>query len=148
MANITSETANKLRALLASWAIFRQKTHSYHWNVAGKNFLEYHKLFGDLYDCAVDHMDTIAERLKQLKEPTVNTLAEMIQLSQVSDSVILSSDSEMLKDIMVALNQISVLQSEIWAESNEVADVVTNDLMVQNNKWIELQLWFLESLLK
>ena len=56
----------KLTYLLANVYAFSIRLQSYHWNVEGINFKEYHKLFGDMYEDVSGSIDTIAELIRTL----------------------------------------------------------------------------------
>ena len=47
----------------------------------------------------------------------------------------------MLQGVVDSFAAITTLQTEIWFESDEQKDMVTNDLMVQLNKYIDLKNW-------
>lgn len=146
MAKINSETVNKLRQLLASWTVFYQKTHTYHWDLVGSQFLEFHKHLEKLYEESVTHTDEIAERLRQIGEKTNLTLS-----LASSDSVVLDNNSQstmegIISDLLSGIARLTVLQSEIFSEADEQGDYVTVDLMTQLSKWTEFNSWFLASL--
>lgn len=146
MAKISEQAVQKLRVLLASWTVFRHKVHSYHWNVDGHNFNPLHDKFHGLYDLALEHVDTMAERLKQIGEAPVNTLTEVLALTQVPDVNTTGSDEDMVNDTLSVLNVLSNLQTDLWADS--VEDSVTNDIMIQLNKTVEFELWQLGAWIK
>jgi starvation-inducible DNA-binding protein len=55
-----------LKQLLAeSYQLF-VKTHGYHWNVVGPQFVELHKLFEEQYNDLFEAVDEIAERVRAL----------------------------------------------------------------------------------
>lgn len=140
---ISTETSTKLRQLLSSWTVFYQKAHTYHWDLRGVNFLELHKFFDTLYSEAVSNADAIAERLRQIGVPIRLSLATALGESVVKDENSAGSAEEMVRDLIVALAQLTVLQSEIYVEAEEQGDYVTVDLTIQLSKWNEMQSWFL-----
>lgn len=42
------------------------KAQNFHWNVTGPLFLEYHKLFGEIYEGLESHVDDFAESIRSL----------------------------------------------------------------------------------
>jgi starvation-inducible DNA-binding protein len=42
------------------------KAHTFHWNVEGPNFAEYHNFLGTLYEAVFDQTDSIAEHIRAL----------------------------------------------------------------------------------
>lgn len=146
MAKINSETVSKLKRLLSSWTVFYQKTHTFHWDLTGENFLSLHKHLEKLYDESVDHTDAIAERLRQIGEKTALTLNGASADSVVQDSNDADTIEEVLSDLITGIAQLTSVQTEIYNESDEQGDYVTADLMTQLSKWCEFNSWFLASI--
>lgn len=146
MAKLNNETISRLRALLASWTVFYQKVHTYHWDLTGENFLSFHKFLGDLYEDSVKHTDEIAERLRQLGEKIALTLNGAASDSVVKDENSASGINAIAEDLIIGIAQITSLQTEIFSASDEQNDYVTADLMTQLSKWAEFNSWFLSSI--
>jgi starvation-inducible DNA-binding protein len=53
------------------------KAHSFHWNVEGVEFSQYHEFFGDLYEDIYDSVDPIAENLRKLNAYAPKSISEM-----------------------------------------------------------------------
>jgi starvation-inducible DNA-binding protein len=146
MAQLTSSTVQKIRVLLASWTSVRQKTHVFHWNITGSSFNELHKYFEELYDEAVNSMDSCAERLRQVGVLVEMSLKDAAELSVLGDAGFSTTDDrEMVIDLIRSYAQLTALQNEIYSEADEVGDYVTADLMTQLSKTNELRSWFLSS---
>lgn len=145
MAKINNETISKLRQLLASWTVLYQKTHVFHWDLVGPNFNELHKFFESLYGDCVTNSDAVAERLRQIGERTGLSLTRAVSDSVVEDNNDAVDARSMVSQLIAALAQITVLQTEIFNESDEQGDYVTADLMTQLSKWTEFNSWFLSS---
>ena len=145
MKKLDTETINKLKTLLSSWAVFYQKAHTFHWDVVGENFLDFHEYLKKLYTESVEHCDEIAERLRQIGERTELTLGGASVNSVVQDENNLSDVGEIAQNLVEGMTQLTTLQSEIYNEANNQDDYVTADLMTQLSKWCEFNRWFLKS---
>ncbi len=145
MAKVNSETVSKLRRLLASWTVFYQKAHTYHWDLTGENFLSFHKHLETLYNESVEHTDSIAERLRQIGERTALTLNGASSDSVVQDENGANTANAIAQDLITGIAQLTALQTEIYNEADEQGDYVTADLMTQLSKWCEFNSWFLAS---
>lgn len=143
MANINRETVERMRALLASWTVFYQQAHVFHWNIVGPSFNELHKLLEELYLEAVSNSDSVAERIRQLGYPIHLTLPEAASLSEVEGSQDATEPRAMIEATLISLIQLTNLQNEIYSSANEQNDYITADLMTQLSKWNELKSWFL-----
>jgi len=61
------------------------KAHSFHWNVEGPNFAEYHNFLGAYYAAVYEQTDAIAEHIRALNSYAPTTLVRMNELSKVQD---------------------------------------------------------------
>ena len=61
-----NELQAALKIALANTFIMYFKAHSYHWNVEGMAFPQYHEFFGDLYDELYGAVDPIAEHIRAI----------------------------------------------------------------------------------
>ncbi len=75
-----------LEKAVASVFVFYFKAHTFHWNVEGKQFAEYHKLFGDIYEDVHDSIDSFAEQLRTLNVPAPRSLSQMLKISGVKET--------------------------------------------------------------
>lgn len=73
------------RILVASLLVFRQKLHSFHWEIGGSSFLELHKLFQEQYEEILKFADRVAEYLRTFGSYPPNTLAKILKLSLIDE---------------------------------------------------------------
>jgi starvation-inducible DNA-binding protein len=75
------------------------KAHTFHWNVEGPDFAQYHGFLGDFYDSVFDQTDDIAEHIRALSSYAPTTLARMMELSKVQDLVAIPSPLIMMSEL-------------------------------------------------
>jgi starvation-inducible DNA-binding protein len=75
------------------------KAHTFHWNVEGPDFAQYHGFLGDFYDAVFDQTDSIAEHIRALNSYAPTTLARMMELSKVQDIVAIPSPLIMMSEL-------------------------------------------------
>lgn len=75
------------------------KAHTFHWNVEGPDFAQYHGFLGDFYEAVFDQTDTIAEHIRALNSYTPTSLARMIELSKVNDLIAIPSPLIMMSEL-------------------------------------------------
>ena len=75
------------------------KAHTFHWNVEGPDFAQYHGFLGDFYDSVFDQTDSIAEHIRALGSYAPTTLARMMELSKVQDLVAIPSPLVMMSEL-------------------------------------------------
>ena len=69
----------------ASTFSFFLKAQNFHWNVTGPDFLEYHELFGNIYEEVYSSIDGFAERIRSLGTYVPASLSRFNMLSQIED---------------------------------------------------------------
>lgn len=148
MANINKETTEKMRRLLSSWMVFKQKTHTFHWDLVGNGFHELHKFFKDLYEGSDKHVDEIAERIRQIGVRIGMNLSQASQNSVVADENSPSDTESAMRRTLEALSALTVLQNELFVEADQQNDYVTMDLLTELTKWTEFQSWFISAWLE
>lgn len=72
-----NELVAALKITLANTFVMYFRAHSYHWNVEGVEFSQYHDFFGDLYNELFDAADPIAEQIRALDAYAPISLMEM-----------------------------------------------------------------------
>ena len=89
--------ADSLKSLLGNTFGLYFKAHSFHWNVEGPNFAQYHEFLGDFYEDVYGSVDTIAELIRQLDVYAPTTLSKMVSLSDVVESDAIPPGVEMMR---------------------------------------------------
>jgi starvation-inducible DNA-binding protein len=124
------------------------KAHSYHWNVEGPDFAQYHKFLGKLYEQVFDNTDLIAEKIRMLDSYAPTTLPRMLELSDIPDTENIPSAVAMLSQLRQDNDRFIIhLKAGIVAadEANEPAiGNFLQDILDQHQK----QAWMLRSLIK
>lgn len=86
----------------ASTFSFYLKAHNFHWNIEDSDFLEYHDLFGKVYEEVYGSIDPFAEKIRSLGTYMPGSYTRFSMLSQIDDETkILDKESmvqELLKD--------------------------------------------------
>ncbi|MGJ4888934.1 Dps family protein [Bradyrhizobium sp. HKCCYLRH3099] len=68
-----------LQAALGNVWAYYFKAHTFHWNVSGPLFDQFHRMFGEIYAEAFDEVDTLAERLLTLDVAAPASLDAIVQ---------------------------------------------------------------------
>ena len=124
------------------------KSHSFHWNVEGPDFPEYHGFLGDFYDELFDNVDNIAEKIRMLGAYTPTGLSRMLELSDIDETGIIPSPLMMFQELL-ADNQrlIHHIRAGIQAADDANEPAISNflqDLLDQRQK----KNWMLKSITK
>ena len=75
------------------------KAHSYHWNIEGSNFAQYHGFLGDFYTGVFANIDPIAEHIRALDSYAPTSLSRMLELSDIEETETIPTALAMLSNL-------------------------------------------------
>jgi len=97
-----------LTEILADLNVFSIKVHNFHWNVTGPFFGSLHKLFDDIYGHSLEHIDKVAERIRQLGGVSIGSMKEFLEYTHLyEDSGQLLEHNVMIRKLVYDLDFIS-----------------------------------------
>ena len=99
--DLTMEDLRKAAKIgFASEFSFYLKAHNFHWNVVGSDFLEYHQLFGAVYEEVYASIDDFAEKIRSLGTFVPASLSAFSMLSKVPDENNLPPKEAMVAELL------------------------------------------------
>ena len=105
------------RTALADTFFMYQKAHSYHWNVEGINFSQFHDFFGDLYQELFDAVDPFAEELRAMGQYAPRNVEEMYDDKSIDCKNQATNAREMVSDLLQTneqvINNLNILFKEL-----------------------------------
>lgn len=133
---------------LANTFVLYFKSHSFHWNVEGKNFSEMHAFFGGIYEEVYGAIDPMAEEIRACGYYAPRNLNEMYNYKTITDINEATNVNEMLMDLSnanaVTLESLNKLFDLLTAAKKQgFADFVTARIDAH-----EKHGWMLRSFLK
>jgi starvation-inducible DNA-binding protein len=137
-----------LKKTLADTFTMYLKTHSFHWNVEGPNFPQYHKFFGKLYEELHDSIDPIAEEIRALNSYAPGSMTRLLEMTEIKEQTIIPSSiamaAELLNDNEIILQDLQVV-FDLASELNKqgLADFIAGRIDVHNK-----HAWMLRSITK
>jgi len=115
------ELHNALKIVLADTFTMYFRTHSYHWNVIGPNFSEYHGFFGELYAELHGAVDVIAEQIRAANSFAPSSLGRLKELTRIEEADTIPAADRMFQ-VLINDNNIvldSLKQAYDLADKNE-----------------------------
>lgn len=145
----SKKVAEHLNKYLANLHVLYTKLHNYHWNVEGRGFFTLHAKLEELYDGVAEEIDEVAERVLQLGERPLASLADYLKVAELKEAPSEGIDSEALVKALAEdfKTLITGLRAGIEA-AQEIGDEVTVDLMIGSLANLEKQLWMLDAYVK
>ena len=89
-----------MKRLFATNYQYYVKAHGFHVNVNGPDFMQYHKLFSEVYEFADDATDTIGEHIRVLEGIAPFSLKRIMELGRIKDSSERPEAMKMIKDLL------------------------------------------------
>ena len=113
------QLAAALKVALGNTFVMYSKAHSYHWNVEGTNFPQFHEFFGDLYEEVYGAVDPIAEAIRTLNVYAPISVTDIISASSIEE------DNMKPADLRVMLNNLLAANGEVLNALNRALQAAT-----------------------
>jgi len=96
-----------LKVALGNTFIMYFKAHSYHWNVEGMFFTQFHDFFGDIYEDVYGAVDPLAEELRKLDAYAPISVEEIHSYKTIAeDDTKPITAGDMLANLLVANTEV------------------------------------------
>lgn len=102
-----NEIQAALKVVLANTFVMYFKAHTYHWNVEGVNFSQYHDFFGEIYGEVYGAVDPIAEHIRAVDGYAPISVVDMLKGSTISE------DSAKPGNVKLMLTNLQNANSEV-----------------------------------
>ena len=139
-----------LNRTLSDLHVLFVKTRNYHWNVAGVEFRDFHKLLEEQYELLAESIDEVAERVRQLGAPALGSMQDYLKHAQLKEDTGAPPDAMTmianLRDDHEAV--IRQLREDADACDEVYKDAGTNDFLIKLIQDHEKIAWMLRSILE
>ena len=113
----------KMKQVLATQFAFYLKVHSFHWNVTGPNFSQYHAFWGDLYNELWASLDEVAEHIRAIQGFAPGALSRMQGLSNISDQVEVPNAADMFRIALADNTKMITVLTEAFRAAEDAGEV-------------------------
>lgn len=146
--NIGSTSASLLNTVLADTFTLYLKTHNCHWNVKGKEFYQFHKLFQKQYEELYESIDDIAERIREVGGVPTGNMYSFIKNTSIKEIDGSVSSEEMISSLLVSHEELSKKLREIEKQLTSMDDVASSNLIIDRISASDKHAWMLRSLME
>lgn len=140
----TAKIADAMNGILADVFALYLKTKNFHWHMSGPHFRDYHLLLDEQAVQIYAMVDTIAERVRKVGQPTLRSIGDIARRQRIKDN---NADYVAPGDMLGELQEDNKLLAARLREAHEVCDghhdIATASLI---EVWIdetEKRTWFL-----
>jgi starvation-inducible DNA-binding protein len=138
----------QLKTILGTNFALYFKAHSFHWNIEGSNFPQYHRFLGKFYESIFDQTDPIAEHIRQLDAYAPTSLGRMLELSDIPETTNIPPALAMISELKNDNDRFIIhLRAGIVAADEAGEPAVSNflqELLANHQK----HAWMLRSIIK
>jgi len=137
-----------LKKVLADTFVMYYKAHSYHWNVEGSNFPQYHSFLNDLYEEIFGAVDTIAEHIRQIDGYTPTSLTELKSYSMISEDEDVVSAMSMMNRLLDANNLVLASLMMAYQAAEQATEIGLSNFLQDRVAAHQKHGWMLKSTTK
>lgn len=135
-----------LNARLADAIDLETQCKQAHWNVRGENFIALHKLFDDVNEDVEEYVDLLAERAVQLGGVADGTARSVARRSTLPEYGAKGADGrDHVQALSTALAAFGKLVRSGIAQTSELGDADTSDVLTEISRGIDKWLWMVEA---
>jgi len=140
------QVVDQLNLAVAIAADLRSQVKQAHWTVVGPNFIALHKLFDDVAEVLLAHVDLYAERVRALQAIPLGTVRQAAQASPLEEIPMGEIDEqECLQLLLDRLESYSHALTEAIEVCDKAEDLTTQDILIGGQQQADLQAYFLRS---
>lgn len=137
-----------LNKVLADTFALYLKTHSFHWNVEGPDFSEYHELFGGIYEELQGAIDPIAEHVRALDGYAAGTMKRFLELTNVKETVVVPPARDMFHDWMRANDEVMKSIKECYLNAERQGEIGLSNFLQDRYDTHKKHAWMVRATLK
>ena len=138
-----NDLIEKLREVFATNFVAYYQSHVAHVNITGRNFYSDHKLLQKIYENLQDQIDTIAEFLRSVETFMPESLADVMDQTQVADDLVVGDSDELLRLVGRNLQTLVDLYRELEREADDAGqDQIANYAQDQETV-LTKQIWMI-----
>ena len=140
--------ADTLRKIISNSYILYFKAHSFHWNVEGPDFAQYHDFLGDFYEEVFGSIDTYAELIRTLDQYAPTSLKRIVELAELNEADSIPDAVEMLRSIKSDNDQFLLLLVRAYKEAEDLGELGISNYLQDRIQAHEKHSWMLRSITK
>ena len=136
------------KVAFASEFSFYLKAHNFHWNVEGSDFLEYHDLFGKIYEEVYGSIDDFAEKIRSLGSYMPGSYTRFSMLSEISDETEMLDGKQMVQELLNDNEKMKVILKKLFEAAEAAGEHGFSDFVASRIDAHDKHSWMLKATLK
>ena len=137
-----------LKTTLADTFVLYFKAHSYHWNIEGSDFAQYHDFIGNFYQDIFNSVDSIAELIRTMDAYAPTSLARLQAMTQMDEEENIPSAREMLVRLRQDNDKYLAQLVKAYNEAETASEFGVSNHLQDRVQAHEKHAWMLRSITK
>ena len=137
-----------LRKVISESYVLYFKAHSFHWNIEGPDFAQYHKFLGKFYEEVFDSIDVYAELIRTLEQYAPTSLGRLVSMSDIEEADGVPEAVAMLKVIKVDNDKFLATLVSAYNEAETASEFGVSNHIQDRIQAHEKHAWMLRAITK
>jgi starvation-inducible DNA-binding protein len=137
-----------LNKVMGDTFVMYYKTHSYHWNIEGPDFYEYHTFLQEIYSEIYPAIDTIAEHIRALDAYAPTSLKYIKDYSTIQEDDIVVGAMQMIKNLSDANNVVLLSLMKAYKIAEDAGEIGVSNFLQDRVIAHQKHGWMLKATLK
>jgi starvation-inducible DNA-binding protein len=136
------------RIAFSSTFSFYVKAHSFHWNVEGSDFYEYHKLFEEIYNEVYEAIDPFAENVRKLGAYMPTSYHNLSMLTRIEGEDRVPTRVEMVQELLQDCERMQVILKKNYDAAEAEGEHGLSNFLAERMDAHKKHAWFLRASIK
>ena len=138
-----------MKIALANTFVMYFQSHSYHWNVEGPNFTQYHEFLNGLYEDLHGAVDPIAEHIRALDAYAPISIADVLSAATIAqDTAKPATPIQMFSNLLSSNTEVVAALQKAADHANSINNQGLLNFLADRLDTHAKHAWMLKSLLK
>lgn len=138
--------SDTLRKVIADSYVLYFKAHTYHWNIEGPDFVQYHEFLGDFYEEVFGSIDAYAELIRTMDQYAPISLRRMMDMSTLIEADSIPDSLTMINNIRRDNDMFLATLIKAYDEAEKASEFGISNYLQDRIQAHEKHAWMLRSI--
>lgn len=140
--------ADTLRKVISDAYLLYFKAHTFHWNIEGPDFVQYHDFLGEFYEEVFNSIDSYAELIRTLDQYAPTSLKRLVDMSEILEAEGIPDAVSMIRTIKRDNDQFLAALVQAYDEAEKASEFGVSNFLQDRIQAHEKHAWMLRAITK
>ena len=140
--------ADSLKKVIGNAYALYFKAHTYHWNIEGPDFAQYHEFLGEFYSDVFDSIDAYAELIRTLDQYAPLSLKKLLDSSDIEEATGIPDALTMVRNIRRDNDTFLAALVKTYDEADKTSEIGIANFLQDRIQAHEKHAWMLRAITK